>query len=91
MTVDEFKKGLGNIRGAIDSELRRRGVKDLSVAYSALSGQRDQHDARFTVTAEGKSIAQDFTREEIADSHTTIVSTARAGIRNLVGHFTGGS
>jgi len=87
MTLDEFKMGSANIQRAIDTELRAHGVKGPSVAYSALTGQRGQHDAQFTVTAEGKSVAQDFTREEIADSHTTVVSAARMKIRHLVGHF----
>ncbi len=84
MPEDQFQKGLRNIKDAIDAALREHTVAQASVSQTTGSGASE---AIFTVAAQGKTVEQKFTREEIDDSGQAIDRFAATKVRSLVSHF----
>ena len=85
MSLNQFQKGLGNIQEAIDAALRDHAITGASVSRSAQGP--GPSDAVFTITAQGKTLEQKFTREEIEDSGQAIDRFAALKVRNLVSPF----
>ena len=85
MAGDQFQKGLHNIQDAIDTALRDRTIHEASVSHTTPGP--GPGDAVFTVTAQGMSVDQKFTREEIEDSGQAIDRFAATKVRSLVSHF----
>ena len=85
MSLDEFQKGLDNIRTAIETALRDRKIAGTSVAQDTLGS--DPQEAVFAVTSGGMTRKQAFTREEVLDSGEAIDSPAATKVRALVAPF----
>lgn len=84
MSQDQFHKGLANVLSALNAALAQRGVNSALVRQSDAS---DPQPVTFSVTADGKTETQDFSREEIEDSGEAIDAPAAAKVRMLVSHF----
>ena len=82
---DRFEKGLATIRNALDAAIHDRGVEGSRVDCSIdASGAQS---ARFSITADGKTEVQNFSREEIEDSGDAIDAPVSLKVRMLVSHF----
>ena len=85
MSANQFQKGLGNIQDAIDAALRDHAITGASVTRTTQGS--GPGDAVFAITAQGKTLDQKFTREEIEDSGQAIDRFAALKVRNLVSPF----
>jgi hypothetical protein len=85
MPLDQFHKGLANIRAALEMSLSERGVIASAVSYSPATAE--PQDTEFVVTANGESQSQTFTSAEIEDSGEAIDAPVAVKVRMLVSHF----
>jgi hypothetical protein len=84
MTQDQFHKGLSTINVALEAALNERRVLGGVVKHA--EGAEPQ-DTQFSVTVEGKTEMQVFTRQEIEDSAQAIDAPAAIKVRMLVSPF----
>jgi hypothetical protein len=66
LSADEFRRGLMTIRSEIDSAVRERKFRSVSVSYTSQGS--GPNDTTFSVTADGQTAQQVFFRSEIDDS-----------------------
>ena len=85
MPLDQFHKGLANIRAALETSLNERGVAGSAVSYSPATAE--PQDTEFVVTANGETQSQTFTSAEIEDSGEAIDAPVAVKVRMLVSHF----
>jgi hypothetical protein len=85
MSVDQFHKGLDNVRSAIDAALRDHNIQGAVVSHTTHGSEPG--DAVFTVTVKGRAVDQKFTRDEIEDSGQAIDHFAAMKVRTLVSPF----
>lgn len=83
----DFREGLKTIRGELGAQLRQRGLRNVSIFYTA-DRAKPRH-VTFTVTADGNQASQDFTREDIDDSARRLDAFARTKVRLILSHFQG--
>jgi ketopantoate reductase len=82
MAQDQFHKGLSTIDLTLEATLHERGVVGGVVKHNA-QGEETQ----FSVTVDGKTEIQVFTRQEIEDSAQAIDAPAAIKVRMLVSPF----
>ena len=83
MSLDEFQKGLNNVRTAIQAALLDHKLNGASVSLET-QGSPDSQQAVFTVTFGAVTRTQAFTREEVIDSGEAIDAPAATKVRALV-------
>jgi hypothetical protein len=82
LSADEFRRGLMTIRSEIDSAVRERKFRSVSVSYTSQGS--GPNDTTFSVTADGQTAQQVFFRSEIDDSAERIDAYAMTKVRMLV-------
>lgn len=85
MEQDQFQKGLSTINLALEAALRERGVAGSVVKHNAQSAELQE--TQFSVTVDGRTEIQLFTRQEIEDSAQAIDAPAAIKVRMLVSPF----
>ncbi len=84
MSEDQYQKGLNIIRSFVDAALRDRGIAAQSVQ---LAEQGPRRDASLSISANGKTQAAVFSRDEVTDSGEAIDAPTAAKVRRLVSNF----
>jgi hypothetical protein len=86
MSLDEFQKGLHNIRMAIQAALLDHKINGASLAQDT-QGSTDAQEAVFAVISGGITRRQAFARDEVIDSGEAIDGPAATKVRALVAPF----
>lgn len=86
MSEDEFKKGLANIRFAVEEALNRLGVSDANVQFTEQQADHNQ-EVILSISSGGRTESQAFRRDEIIDSGEAIDAPAATKVRMLASHF----
>jgi hypothetical protein len=92
MTIREFEDGKIRIMAEAREALRKLGVDDHCVMFDLHSAQPHPKGAALTVTADGNSVSNWFSAEEIEDSQDHMsrpevakkISTLVAGLKEAV-------
>ena len=83
--TDQFQKGLATIKQSIEASLEDRRVVGAQVELQPLTEQ--PQDVEVSVSVNGATQMQKFTREEIEDSALAIDAPSAVKVRMLVGPF----
>lgn len=86
MSEDEYQKGLANIRGAVQEALDRLGVTNANVQLTEQPANQKQ-DVILSISSDGKTQSQAFSRDEVVDSGEAIDAPAATKVRMLASHF----
>jgi hypothetical protein len=86
MSEDQFRKGLANIRSAVDAALEKLRVANANVQL-AEQGADQKQEVILTISSGGKTESQVFSRDEVLDSGEAIDAPAALKVRMLASHF----
>ena len=85
MAEDQFHKGVVNTVDALKRALRDRSVEDPQIEHS--ESPSEPTGLTITVSANGKTLTQQFDHDEILDSGEAIDAPVAVKVRMMVSHF----
>ena len=86
MSEDQYKKGLANIRSAVDQALDKLGITNANVQLAEQEADQ-KREVILSISSGERTESQVFSRDEVLDSGEAIDAPAALKVRMLASHF----